>query len=82
MVSTTAARRIARAHSQFLSSAEQALAPKMRIILISAQYDRAETFQNLVADAGAEAYIPKDDLDLEVVKKWVIKADNETDTNF
>ena len=60
----------------------RALAPKMRIILISAQYDRTKTFQKLAVEAGAEAYIPKDDLDLEIVKKWAIKTDNKTDTNI
>ncbi|MCJ7734460.1 MAG: hypothetical protein MUP11_07915 [Anaerolineales bacterium] len=50
--------------------------------LISAQYNRTQNFQKLAAEAGAEAFIPKDDLDLEVVKKWVIKANNETNTTI
>lgn len=54
----------------------------MRIILSGAQYERTQTFQKLAAEAVAEAYIPKDDLDLEVVKKWVRKADNKTDTSI
>lgn len=52
----------------------KALAPKMRIILVSAQYNRTQTFQNLATEAGAEAYLPKDDLNIEIVKKWARKA--------
>lgn len=47
-----------------------ALAPKMRVILVSANHDRAQIFQKSAVEAGAETFIPKDDLELEVVKKW------------
>jgi DNA-binding NarL/FixJ family response regulator len=48
----------------------RALAPHMRVILISAHHDSAQVLQKSARDAGAEAFIPKDDLELEVVKKW------------
>ena len=47
-----------------------ALAPKMRVILVSAHQDSAHVLQKSAVEAGAEAFIPKDDLDLDVVKKW------------
>lgn len=56
-----------------------ALAPRMRVILVSAQQDRARVLQNSAVEAGAEAFIPKDDLELELVKKWLEKADSQTD---
>lgn len=46
------------------------LAPKMRVILVSAQQDRARLLQKSALEAGAETFVPKDDLDLDVVKKW------------
>ena len=55
------------------------LAPKMRVILVSAYHDSAQVLQKSAMEAGAEAFVPKDDLELEVVKKWAEKADNETD---
>lgn len=48
-----------------------ALAPKMRVILVSAQQDRARVLQRSAVEAGAETFISKDDLELEVVKKWM-----------
>jgi DNA-binding NarL/FixJ family response regulator len=48
----------------------KALAPNLRVILISAHRDRAELFQAAAEEAGAEAFISKDDLDLEVVRAW------------
>ncbi|MEW6400674.1 MAG: response regulator transcription factor [Chloroflexota bacterium] len=47
-----------------------ALAPKMRVILVSAHRDNAQMFQKLAVEAGAEAFISKDDLELDIVKKW------------
>ncbi|HMB23871.1 MAG TPA: response regulator transcription factor [Anaerolineales bacterium] len=47
-----------------------ALAPKMRVILVSAQQDRARVLQRSAVEAGAETFISKDDLELDVVKKW------------
>jgi len=48
----------------------KALAPNLRVILVSAHGDRAELFQAAAEEAGAEAFISKDDLDLEVVRTW------------
>ncbi len=47
------------------------LAPNMRVILVSAQQDRAQVLQKSALEAGAEAFILKDDLELELVRKWV-----------
>jgi DNA-binding NarL/FixJ family response regulator len=55
------------------------LAPNMRVILVSAQQDRAQVLQKSAVEAGAETFVLKDDLELELVKKWMEKADNETD---
>jgi DNA-binding NarL/FixJ family response regulator len=49
----------------------KALAPNLRVILVSAHRDRAELFQAAAKEAGAEAFISKDDLDLEVVRTWI-----------
>jgi len=54
------------------------LAPNMRVILVSAQDDSAHVLQKSAMEAGAEAFIPKDDLELDLVKKWMAKADNGT----
>lgn len=48
----------------------KALAPNLRVILVSAHHDQAELFQAAAEEAGAEAFISKDDLDLEVVRTW------------
>ena len=53
----------------------KALFPKMRVILVSAHHDSAQVLQRSAKEAGAEAFIPKDDLDLDVVKKWTEKSD-------
>ncbi len=53
------------------------LAPKMRVILVSAQQDRARVLQKSALEAGAEAFVPKDDLELELVKRWMEKADSQ-----
>jgi DNA-binding NarL/FixJ family response regulator len=48
----------------------KALASNLRVILISAYRDRAERFRATAEEAGAEAFVPKDDLDLSVVRAW------------
>ena len=48
----------------------RALAPTLRVILISAQRDRADVFRTAAAKAGAEAFVSKDDLDLSTVRAW------------
>jgi hypothetical protein len=44
--------------------------PALRVILISAYRDRAELFRTAAREVGAEAFIPKDELDLQVVREW------------
>ena len=56
----------------------KALVPSMRVILVSAHHDSAQMLQKSAEEAGAEAFITKDDLDLDVVKKWMEKPENET----
>ena len=47
------------------------LNPDLRVILVSAYRDHAEVFRAAADEAGAEAFISKDDLDLEVVRAWI-----------
>ena len=46
------------------------LIPNLRVILISAHRNQADLLHVAAQEAGAEAFIPKDDLDLSVVRKW------------
>lgn len=50
------------------------LAPKMRVILVSAHNDSGQVLEKSAIEAGAEAFIPKEELELEVVKKWMDQA--------
>ena len=56
----------------------KALAPNMRVILVSAHHDSTQVLQKSAKEAGAEAFIAKDDLDLVVVRKWIEKSDDKT----
>lgn len=49
----------------------KALSANLRVFLISAHQDRAQILQKSAVEAGAEAFIPKDDLELAVVKSWL-----------
>jgi len=49
----------------------KALAENMRIYLVSAYHDSANVFQTSAREVGAEAFIPKDRLDLDLVKTWL-----------
>lgn len=49
----------------------KALNTDLRVILVSAYHDQAQVFQTSAAEVGAEAFIPKDNLDLEVVRSWL-----------
>ncbi len=49
----------------------KALARNLRVILISAEQDRAQLLQKSAAEAGAEAFLLKDDLELAVVRQWL-----------
>jgi DNA-binding NarL/FixJ family response regulator len=46
------------------------LCPSMRLILVSSYVDRADVFRIAAEDVGAEAFIPKDELDIETVRAW------------
>ncbi len=54
----------------------KALVKNLRVILVSAHHDSAQLFQNLAQGIGAEAFIPKDELDLSVARKWAEKPDD------
>lgn len=49
----------------------------LRVVLVSAHHDSAELFSNSAKNTGAEAFIPKDELDLNVVKKWLTNTNKE-----
>ena len=48
----------------------KALCPNLRVILISAHRNQANLLGAAAEQAGAEAFFPKDELDLGVVGKW------------
>lgn len=48
----------------------KALVPSLRVILVSAHLNHAEIFRAAATEAGAETFVPKDNLDLEVVRMW------------
>jgi DNA-binding NarL/FixJ family response regulator len=60
----------------------KALAAHLRVILVSAYHDRAKVLQQSAAAAGAEAFIPKDDLDLELIRTWAQKNTNDKRANI
>ncbi len=43
---------------------------KMRVILVSAHHDSADLYAKSAREIGAEAFIPKDELDLDMIKKF------------
>jgi DNA-binding NarL/FixJ family response regulator len=43
----------------------------IRIFLVSAHHDSADLFMKSAEDIGAEAFISKDELDLDLVKRWI-----------
>ena len=43
----------------------------LRVFLVSAYHDKAQIFETSAAEMGAEAFIPKDNLDLEIVRSWI-----------
>jgi DNA-binding NarL/FixJ family response regulator len=49
----------------------KALAPNLRVILISAYPDRVNVFRQAARDAGAETFVAKDDLDLAMARSWI-----------
>lgn len=48
----------------------KALAPNLRVILVSAYADRINLFRQAARNAGAEMFVAKDELDLEMVRGW------------
>jgi len=48
----------------------KALAPRLRVILVSAHRDQAQVWQAAAEESGAEAFVPKDDLDVSIVRTW------------
>jgi len=53
----------------------KALAPNMRVILVSAYHERL--LHASAQAAGAEAFIPKDELDLSVALSWNENEENQ-----
>ncbi len=49
------------------------LAPHLRVILVSAYCDQADAFRTAAEASGAETFVSKDDLELEVVERWPSK---------
>jgi len=45
-------------------------APGLRVFLVSAHRDQAHVFQVAALQAGAEAFISKDDLEFDLVSQW------------
>jgi len=52
------------------------LVATLQVILVSAHYDSDQMLQKSAEEAGATIFIPKDELELEIVKKWK-KSDHE-----
>jgi len=48
----------------------KALAPDLRVILVSAYPDRINLLRQAAHDAGAEMFVAKDDLDLAMARSW------------
>jgi DNA-binding NarL/FixJ family response regulator len=48
----------------------RALAPDLRVIVVSAHRDRADLFQAAAREAGAEAFVAKDDLSIDLARGW------------
>lgn len=49
----------------------KALRPNLRVILISAYLDHGDDLQSAAVEAGAEIFVPKEDLDLPLVTAWL-----------
>lgn len=59
-------------HVNGLDGAKQlkAACPRLKVIVVSAYRDRADIFRSAAKEAGAEAFVSKDDLDLEMIRGW------------
>jgi DNA-binding NarL/FixJ family response regulator len=60
----------------------KAIAPELRVILISAYHDRADLFRSAAKQVGAEAFCAKDDLDLELVRAWQAPQNGKNQTTI
>ena len=60
----------------------KAIAPELRVILISAYHDRADLFRSAARQVGAEAFFAKDDLDLEMVRAWQASRNGKNQTTI
>jgi DNA-binding NarL/FixJ family response regulator len=49
----------------------KAIAPGLRVILISAYRDHAAAYRSAAAQAGAERFVAKDELDVDLVRAWL-----------
>lgn len=49
----------------------KAVAPGLRVFLVSAYRDHAATYRTAAAQVGAEQFVAKDDLDVDVVRTWL-----------
>ena len=52
----------------------KALCPNLRLILISAHRNQANLLWAAAEEAGAEAYLAKDELDVGVIERWGSEA--------
>ena len=50
----------------------KALAPCLHVILVSAYRDHAAAYRSAAAQAGADQFIAKDELDIDVVRTWMV----------
>ncbi len=48
----------------------KAIAPNLRVILVSAYRDYADVFRRAAKEVGAEMFVAKDDLDLAMARSW------------
>lgn len=51
-----------------------ALRPRLRVILISVVTEQREAMRAAALGAGAEDFLPKDELSLELVRSWMSQA--------
>ncbi len=49
----------------------KAINPGMKVVLVSAFHDSARRLQTSAEETGAEGFYPKDELDLDIVRKWM-----------
>jgi len=49
----------------------KAVNPGMKVVLVSAFHDSARRLQTSAEETGAVGFFPKDELDLDVVRKWM-----------